>query len=163
MTAAKLTTASFGTTTMQPKVFGKSNWIRFSLILMTVGVGGCSSGPLLFVNVHWALVLVGALRILRLLRLRFSDWCEVSHSCSVHWVIGIMCGALCFRSHDFARHLDKRWLSCFYRLRTIYRSCISLSSGFRCYYGAVAIEVWRVQWVRYDWHNRTTDIYLSDY
>lgn len=33
---------------------------------MTVGVGGCSSGPLLFVNVHWALVLVGALRILRL-------------------------------------------------------------------------------------------------
>ncbi len=27
--------------------------------------GGSSSGPLLFVNVHWALVLVGALRILR--------------------------------------------------------------------------------------------------
>lgn len=30
------------------------------------GGGGCSSGPLLIVNVHWALVLVGALRILRL-------------------------------------------------------------------------------------------------
>lgn len=83
---------------------------------MTVGVGDLSSRPLLYMNVlheHWALVLVGAL-----MNLRLGDL-KVLHSCTVPRFFSL----------------------CFYGLMTIYRPCISLSSGYKCYYGAVAIEV----------------------
>lgn len=97
--------------------------IELNLILTYIndgdgGGGGLLYKTLLYMNVlleHWALVLFGALMILR-----FCDL-KVLHSYSV---------------------LEPRCFSCFYGLRrTIYRPCISLSSGFRCYYGAVAIEI----------------------
>lgn len=101
---------------------------------MTVGVGDFSSRTLLYMNVlheHWALVLDAAL-----MNLRLGDL-KVLHSCSVHCVL---CEVHCALDHMILQG-PRCFSLCFYGLMTIYRPCISLSSGDKCYYGAVAIEV----------------------